>query len=149
MSSEAFANNQAWLRATPEKVSGFTRGRMMLGAFLRAEDFLKAQRVRRALIRATREAMDGVDAIVCAGQLAPPAPVTGLQKFFYLRRPLITAPFNLTGMPALSACSGFTTDGLPLAVQIAARPRDDALALRIGHAYEQASRWFEKTPQLG
>ncbi|MBM3524802.1 MAG: amidase, partial [Alphaproteobacteria bacterium] len=38
MSSEAFANNQAWLRATPEKVSGFTRGRMMLGAFLRAED---------------------------------------------------------------------------------------------------------------
>ncbi|MBL8701193.1 MAG: amidase [Alphaproteobacteria bacterium] len=148
MSSEAFANNAAWLRDTPEKVSGFTRGRMMLGAFVRAEDYIKAQRMRRALIRATRDAMDGVDAIVCAGQLAPPAPVVGMQKFYYLKRPLITAPFNLTGMPALGVCSGFTADGLPLGIQIAARPRDDALALRIGHAYEHATRWFERTPKL-
>lgn len=149
MSSEAFANNAAWLRETPEKVSGFTRGRMMLGAFVRAEDYIKAQRVRRALIRETRAAMESVDAIVCAGQLAPPAPVVGMQKFYYLKRPLITAPFNLTGMPALNVCAGFTTDGLPLGIQIAARPRDDALCLRVGHAYEQTTRWFERSPSLG
>jgi len=148
MSSEAFMNNAPWLRATPDRVSSFTRGRMFLGAFLRAEDYLEAQRLRRSLIRATRDAMRDVDAIICAGMLAPPPPVTSMQKFYYLRRPLITAPFNLTGMPALSVCSGFDSSGLPLAIQIAARPLDDAICLRIGHAYERATPWRGRRPSL-
>jgi aspartyl-tRNA(Asn)/glutamyl-tRNA(Gln) amidotransferase subunit A len=148
MSSEAFTNNARVLRETPEKVSGFTRGRMFLGAFLRAEDYLKAQRVRRALIAATRQAMAEVDALICAGMLAPPPPVATMQKFYYLRRPLITAPFNLTGMPAISVCTGFDAQGLPLAMQVAARPLDDGLCLRIARAYEEATGWRQWRPQL-
>ena len=115
---------------------------------LRAEDYLKAQRLRRSLIRATRDAMRDVDAIICAGMLAAPPPVTSMQKFYYLRRPLITAPFNLTGMPALSICTGFDASGLPLAMQIAARPLDDAICLRIGNAYERATPWRGRRPSL-
>jgi aspartyl-tRNA(Asn)/glutamyl-tRNA(Gln) amidotransferase subunit A len=148
MSSEAFLNNAPWLRAAPEKVSAFTRGRMFLGSFLRAEDYLKAKRLRRALIRATRDAMADVDAVICAGMLAPPPPVSSMQKFYYLRRPLITAPFNITGMPALSICTGFDAQGLPHAVQVAARPLDDAIALRIGNAYERATPWRDRRPPL-
>jgi aspartyl-tRNA(Asn)/glutamyl-tRNA(Gln) amidotransferase subunit A len=148
MTSEAFANNAPWLRATPDKVSAFTRGRMFLGAFLRAEDYQRARRMRRVLIAATRAAMAPVDAILCAGMLAPPAPVAALRKFYYLQRPLITAPFNVTGMPALGVCSGFDADGLPIGVQIAARPLDDALVLRIGAAYEAATPWRERRPPL-
>jgi aspartyl-tRNA(Asn)/glutamyl-tRNA(Gln) amidotransferase subunit A len=148
MSSEAFLNNAPWLRANPEMVSAFTRGRMFLGSTLRAEDYLKAKRLRRVLIRATRDAMTGVDAIICAGMLAPPPPVASMQKFYYLRRPLITAPFNITGMPALSMCTGFDGDGLPFAVQVAAPPLDDAVALRVAHAYERATPWRDRRPKL-
>ena len=148
MTSEAFANNAPWLRTTPQKVSSFTRGRMFLGAFLRAEDYQRARRLRRTLIAATRAAMAPVDAIVCAGMLAPPAPVRDMRKFYYLQRPLITAPFNVTGMPALSVCTGFGDDGLPLAMQIAARPLDDALVLRIGAAWEAATPWRDRRPVL-
>jgi len=80
--------------------------------------------------------------------LAPPAPVASMRKFYYLQRPLITAPFNVTGMPALGVCSGFDADGLPIGVQIAARPLDDALVLRIGAAYEAATPWRERRPPL-
>ena len=148
MSSEAFLNNAPWLRASPEKVSAFTRGRMFLGSFVRAEDYLRAQRLRRRLAAATREAMRDVDAIVCAGMLAPPAPVASMQKFYYLRRPLITAPFNLLGMPALSTCTGFDAQGLPMAAQVAAPPLDDALVLRIGQAWESATPWRDRRPVL-
>jgi aspartyl-tRNA(Asn)/glutamyl-tRNA(Gln) amidotransferase subunit A len=51
-------------------------------------------------------------------------------------------------MPALGVCSGFDADGLPIGVQIAARPLDDALVLRIGAAYEAATPWRERRPPL-
>jgi aspartyl-tRNA(Asn)/glutamyl-tRNA(Gln) amidotransferase subunit A len=141
VTAESFITNRRWLREAPEKISGFSRGRMFLGAFLRAEDYAQAQRVRRALIRATREAMKHVDALLVPGSLAAPPPVAAMQKFYYLQRPLLTSAFNLTGMPANSVPSGFDAAGLPLAIQIAARPLDDAVVLRLGHAFEQATGW--------
>ena len=55
------------------------------------------------------------------------------------RTPNLTSPFNCTGGPALAVLCGFTADGLPLSLQIAGRPFDDARVLRAGHAFEQAS----------
>jgi aspartyl-tRNA(Asn)/glutamyl-tRNA(Gln) amidotransferase subunit A len=43
---------------------------------------------------------------------------------------------------------GFSTSGLPLALQIAGRPFDDASVLRIAHAYEQATAWHTKRPPV-
>jgi aspartyl-tRNA(Asn)/glutamyl-tRNA(Gln) amidotransferase subunit A len=57
-------------------------------------------------------------------------------------------PFSLTGAPALSVCAGFTGSGLPLSIQIAGRPFDDAKVLRVGHAYERATPWRERRPAL-
>jgi aspartyl-tRNA(Asn)/glutamyl-tRNA(Gln) amidotransferase subunit A len=57
-------------------------------------------------------------------------------------------PFSLTGSPALSVCAGFTASGLPLSVQIAGRPFDDAKVLRVGHAYERATPWRDRRPSL-
>ena len=49
-----------------------------------------------------------------------------------------TATFNLTGQPALSVPCGFDTDSLPIGLQIAGRPFEDAVVLRIGAAFEEA-----------
>jgi aspartyl-tRNA(Asn)/glutamyl-tRNA(Gln) amidotransferase subunit A len=59
-----------------------------------------------------------------------------------------TAPFNATGLPALSLPCGFTRAGLPVGLQIAGRPFDEVTVLRAGHAYEQATGWHEKRPEF-
>ena len=59
-----------------------------------------------------------------------------------------TAPFNLTGLPALSVPCGFTQAGLPVGLQIVGAPWTEALVLRVGHAYEQATDWHARTPPL-
>jgi len=56
-------------------------------------------------------------------------------------------PYSLSGAPALSILCGFTSEGdggLPLALQIAGRPFDEATVLRTAHAYEQATPWHER-----
>jgi aspartyl-tRNA(Asn)/glutamyl-tRNA(Gln) amidotransferase subunit A len=59
-----------------------------------------------------------------------------------------TAPFNATGLPALSLPCGFTRAGLPVGLQLVARPFDEVTLVRAGHAYEQATGWHERRPPL-
>ena len=59
-----------------------------------------------------------------------------------------TAPFNLTGLPALSVPCGFTKDDLPIGLQIVARAWGDAKVLNAGYAYEQATEWHKKLPNI-
>jgi aspartyl-tRNA(Asn)/glutamyl-tRNA(Gln) amidotransferase subunit A len=54
----------------------------------------------------------------------------------------------MTGLPALAVPCGFTTTGLPLSLQIAGRPFDEATVLRVGHAYEQATDWHRRRPPV-
>ena len=58
----------------------------------------------------------------------------------------LTRPFNALGLPVLSVPCGFSSSGLPLSVQLAGRPFDEASVLRLGHAYEQASPWHMRGP---
>jgi aspartyl-tRNA(Asn)/glutamyl-tRNA(Gln) amidotransferase subunit A len=59
-----------------------------------------------------------------------------------------TAPFNLTGLPALSLPCGFTTSGLPVGLQIVSRPWAESTVLRAGYAYEQATGWHTRLPAI-
>jgi len=58
------------------------------------------------------------------------------------------AVFNITGGPALSVPAGFSRSGLPLGIQIAGKPFDEATVYRVAHAYEQASAWSGQHPSL-
>jgi Asp-tRNA(Asn)/Glu-tRNA(Gln) amidotransferase A subunit family amidase len=51
-------------------------------------------------------------------------------------------------MPALSVPCGFSQSGLPLGLQLAGRPSEDALLLRLAHAYQQATDWHERRPPV-
>ncbi|MCA2002627.1 MAG: amidase, partial [Chloroflexi bacterium] len=59
-----------------------------------------------------------------------------------------TAPFNLTGLPALSVPCGFTKEGLPIGLQIVSRAWNEAGVLRAGYAFEQATEWHKRKPPL-
>ena len=69
-----------------------------------------------------------------------------VRKWGLFERPSYALPFNLTGQPALSLCCGFGDEGLPLAMQLAARPWDELTLLRVGHAYEIATTWRDRRP---
>jgi aspartyl-tRNA(Asn)/glutamyl-tRNA(Gln) amidotransferase subunit A len=55
-------------------------------------------------------------------------------------------PFNLTGQPTLALPCGFSGSGLPLSLQLAGRPFEEATVLRVGAAYERATEWHRRHP---
>ena len=146
--SEEFAIHEKALRERPQDYGALARDRLTIGAYVRASDMVQAMRRRQMLVEATTAAMGGVDAILLP--TAPdPAPRLGdLAPYFGNQRPTYMRPFNLTGQPALSVCNGFDNAGLPLSLQIVGRCFDEAMVLRIGHAYERTTPWRGRRPQL-
>ncbi len=59
-----------------------------------------------------------------------------------------TAPFNLTGLPAISIPCGFSKEGLPIGLQIIAEAWNEAGVLRAAHAYERQTNWEMRRPLI-
>ena len=59
-----------------------------------------------------------------------------------------TGSFNLAGVPAISVPCGFTSDNLPISLQIVGRPFEDATVMKVAHAYEQATTWHTRRPPI-
>jgi len=59
-----------------------------------------------------------------------------------------TAPFNLTGLPALTVPCGFTKEGLPIGLQIISRAWNEAGVLRAGYAFQQVTEWHLQQPEI-
>jgi aspartyl-tRNA(Asn)/glutamyl-tRNA(Gln) amidotransferase subunit A len=116
-----------------------TRARISLGAFIRAEDYIRAQKKRRELARATAKVMETVDVLVYPAAMGDPPMTSEIRNFYFLENPLITAPANVAGVPAASVRSGFSKTGMPMAFQVTGRLFDDATVLKVAHAYEAAT----------
>jgi aspartyl-tRNA(Asn)/glutamyl-tRNA(Gln) amidotransferase subunit A len=58
-------------------------------------------------------------------------------------------PFNVTGLPAVSLCCGFSSLGLPIGLQIVGGNFAERAIFQVAHAYEQAARWFQRRPVIG
>ena len=59
-----------------------------------------------------------------------------------------TAPFSSLFWPSMSVPCGLSPRGLPVGMQISGAPGRDTSVLRLGHAYEQATQWHKKEPEL-
>ncbi|MGI4941536.1 MAG: amidase [Janthinobacterium lividum] len=134
--SESYAIHQRDLLATPELYGESARRRLSSGAMLRASDYVNALRHRAVLVAQLAEVMRTVDVLVTPGWQAP-AP--RFEETGVVNRPNYTAPFNVTGSPALTVGTGLSRGGLPLSLQIAGRPFEDALVLKVGDAFEKAT----------
>jgi aspartyl-tRNA(Asn)/glutamyl-tRNA(Gln) amidotransferase subunit A len=139
----------------PERRSKYTpevRALMDAGKFIFATDFLKAQRLRRALTDEVRAAFDSVDVLatptlpLCAWEVSEShVQIDGQAEHVLHACWRYTYPWNLTGLPALSVPCGFAAD-LPVGLQLVGRPFDEATVLRVGRAYQEATRWHERRP---
>jgi aspartyl-tRNA(Asn)/glutamyl-tRNA(Gln) amidotransferase subunit A len=108
---------------------------------------------RRIFSSSLRTIMQRVDAFVLPTLPLPAIPaeivgqdikidgVTDNSTVAFLR---LTMPFNLSGLPAVSFPCGFSSDGLPLGLQVAGQPFAEATVLRIAHAYQQLTDWHRK-----
>ena len=152
--AEAAAYHRELLLRRGEEYDPSVRWRFESGLFISGPDYLRALRHRREYTESTRELFRQVDLL--AGPMEPVvAPliegesiqVNGESVGVIPALTQYTRPFNLTGYPALTVPCGFS-DGLPVGLQLAARPFDEATALRAGYAYQQATEWHKRRPPL-
>ena len=122
------------------------RFRVLAAPTIAAIDHVQAHRWRRRLSREMLKVFERVDVLATAGNTGPAPLIETIRTS--LEKPSLPAPFNVTGCPALTMCSGFTPEGLPLAIQLAATPFDEATLLAAAHAYEQATPEHRRRPEF-
>ena len=148
MLSEAYAIHEANLRSRFTDYGEIFRDRMVLAGLITAADYVQALRRRRELIAELDTAMADLDLVMTAAAPSEAPPIDQVPKFTIMDRPSLTIAFNVTGSPAMSVCCGYTEAGLPLSFQIVGKRFDDATVLRLAHAYEQATPWRGRRPNL-
>ncbi|MBB5119372.1 amidase [Streptomyces eurocidicus] len=146
MVPEATAYHERTLRAVPDLYGADVRVLLEAGELMSAGDYIRAQRARTLMRQAWREMLDTVDVIA-----APTTPLTAVKA----GRPTVTwadgevesvsdayvrlsAPADITGVPALTVPVGRDSAGMPIGMQLMGRPFGEATVLRAGHAYELA-----------
>jgi aspartyl-tRNA(Asn)/glutamyl-tRNA(Gln) amidotransferase subunit A len=155
VSAEAFAFHEEYLKTQPQDYGADVRERLEYGGRVLFVDYARAQRERDVIRKECDAIFSAVDVMI-----TPTVPITApaigettaqwgsesealgstLTRF--------TRPFNLAGLPALSIPCGFSAAGLPIGLQIAGRPFDESTVLRVAHAYEQATSWHERRPNI-
>ena len=149
-SVESYAFHQSMVARSPELYQPETLRRIKSGERVLAEDADRARRDLQGIRHAIQRTFDEVEIL-----LAPTVPISppGIQdlqehpenlravELAMLRN---TRPFNVWGIPAISVPCGFTKDGMPIGLQLAAAPWKEELLLQVVHAYEQATEWRKR-----
>ncbi|MFJ9939608.1 amidase [Streptomyces erythrochromogenes] len=156
MVPEASAYHERTLRAVPDLYSADVRVLLEAGELMTAGDYLRAQRARTLVRQAWLDMAAAVDVIA-----APTVPMTAVDagqttttwgdgtvesvSDAYVR---LSAPANVTGVPALTVPVGLDPRGLPIGMQLMGRPFDEATVLRAGHAYERTGTARDLAPAV-
>jgi aspartyl-tRNA(Asn)/glutamyl-tRNA(Gln) amidotransferase subunit A len=144
--AEWLSVHQKDLIERPGDYARITRERIMLGAFVTGAQYVQAQRLRLMLSQQLDTLLGTVDAILAA-PIASAAPALADLEDIPLRKAQpLTAPFNLTGHPAICQPAGLAKNGLPLSLQIIGRQFDEAMVLRIAQAFETATPHINNRP---
>ena len=121
------------------------RPRIAIGRGMSARDYLHALREREAVKREFAAALEGADALLTPTTATVAPPVASIDQSGTAAG--FTRPVNLIDWCALALPNGRGAAGMPTSLQIACRGNDEATALRIGWAYEQAAGWQGAAPE--
>jgi aspartyl-tRNA(Asn)/glutamyl-tRNA(Gln) amidotransferase subunit A len=126
------------------------------GLFVCASTYIDAQRSRAGLLRRVLDSLRGVDVLAVPTQpMRVPhvgdtvASINGEEEDLLLAMIRLLAPFNFTGLPAISVCCGYDSDDMPIGLQIVGKPYEDGKVLRVAHAYQTSTQWLDRMLALG
>lgn len=147
-----------WLKKHWDEFDVGTRTRIAAAALVPATVYARAMRGRALVRNEVLAAFGKYDALVTLMNFVPPLKLEqSVEKIdsnedvatrMFKSRRMCTYPFSIANVPALSVPSGFTQEGVPMAIQIAAKPFDESMVYRIAHAYEQTTEWHQRHPDL-
>ena len=142
--ADAAAIHKEHLAKNPEKIGADVRQLLQLGANLPGTGVAEAFHEGTLIRRRMASVIENVDCLVTPTTPAPahafdPGKTRGVAKF--------TGAYNLLGYPAVSLPCGFTDDGLPIGLMIAAAPFKESKALQVAQAYEAATDWKDRLPE--
>ena len=149
---------KGWLNEKLDLYGEPTRTRLLEGQEIKAVEYLRAQNQRRLFASALRSAMQPVDALILPTQPLPAIPsaqmgqeisIDGTRENASEAMLRLTMPFNMAGLPAISCPCGFASNGLPLGLQVAGKPFEEGMILRIAHAYQQMTDWHRREVIFG
>ena len=159
-SSEAAVAHKANYPSRANDYGLYFREVLQIGSGWTEAQIVSAKRVRARITAGFNQLLQSVDALACPSGGAPAWPITRDLQIgpfsAYMeawgkaspRSSGFPAPMNLAGTPAICLPSGFTADGLPLSIQFAGRRLSEAMLCRIAHAYEQATDWHDRHPDV-
>lgn len=138
------------LQSNPELFGADVRQRLEAGRDLPSGAYILARRKQAEARRRSELFFSQYDALLLPSTPIPALPIDDIENSASQAPALtrFTAPFNLTGFPALSVPCGFTSLGLPVGLQIVCGPWQEANLLRAGFAFEQATDWHQRKPAL-
>jgi aspartyl-tRNA(Asn)/glutamyl-tRNA(Gln) amidotransferase subunit A len=153
--AEATAIHEEFLRTRPDDCQPDVRARLEKGFPITGLDYARARRSGELLHRDLAALFQKVD-LLATPMCGIPAPKLGQREVIIdgeavpVMVPLTryTRVFNLTGLPAISVPCGFSSEGLPIGLQLVGRAWDEATLLRAAHAYQMATEWTQRRPPL-
>ena len=156
LKAEAAAVHEDWMRNRPDEYDRGIREGMDAGLSVTAVDYLRALRERGpALGRWLDGPLSQADALFTP-VLDDPTPTLAESAVadadgaarVMARFGRCTRPVSFLGLPAISIPCGFQPGGLPTGFQLIGRPFAEGTLLRLGHAFQQATDWHERTPAI-
>ena len=149
--SEAFTYYQHFLRTQREKFGKAFRNYVYAGALFSAADYVQAQRARADLKRKVARIFQKVDVLALPTHNGPAPKIdleAPLDPLRFIRGAWLTMIFNMTSCPAISLPCGYSQSGLPIGLQIAAKPFDEITALRVAYNYQQHAGLKDNHPAI-
>ena len=142
---------QDWVKDQLQDYGHDVRILLLTGSLLPAQAYYKAQKLRTMLRQQVLDSLEKYDVLVLptSGKGAQPLeqdpPITSKETASRLAF-LFTRIFNLASCPAMSVPCGFDDRGMPVGLQIGARPGAEETIFKVAHAYEQATAWHTMRP---
>ena len=132
-----------------------TQVMFLTGALMPAQAYYKSQKIRTLFRRQIFELLERVDVMVLPTAKGPAATLGEVRSFGSkeqvvagLTRGRFSGASPAAGIPALSVPCGFTSENLPVGLQIVGRLFDEATVLKVAHAYEQNTPWHTRKPAI-
>ena len=146
--SEAFVYHMDMARNHAEDYGPNVLTSVRSGALYSAADYIQAQRMKSMVKEEYDRVLAEVDALVTPTMAQPPERYEEYDAHRAGEAPYFPRLCSFLGVPAISIQCGFTSEGLPIGLQIAGKSFDESTIIRIAHAYERNTPWHQKHPPV-